>query len=71
MSSGVDPGTDFDDAIRALDDLESNSPSDLPGDVDTFIDVMKRIDDAPADSTCTDSTCADFTCEGLPDDIFS
>ena len=86
VASGVDPDIDFDGAIDALEDLKSNAPGDLKGDVDTFINVMKRINDAPEDADLAEfeeditnltssvdniQSFADTNCEGLPDDIFS
>lgn len=85
-SSGVDPDTDFDGAIKALEDLKSSAPSDLKGEVDTFISVMKRVNDAPDDADFSEfeedidklnasvgkiQTFADENCEGLPEDLFN
>ena len=86
VASEVDPDTDFGGAIKALEDLKSNSPGDLSGDVDTFINVLKRLNDAPDDADPADfeddltsiteavdniQSFADSNCEDLPDDIFS
>jgi hypothetical protein len=72
--------------VKALEDLQSNSPDDLQGDVETFIDVLQRLNDAPEDAAPADfeedltnieaavdniQTFADSNCEGLPDDIFN
>ncbi len=85
-NSEIDPDTDFDGAIKALEDLKSNAPGDLKSDVDTFISVMERVNDAPDDADFADyeddinkmtaaveniQTFADENCEGLPDDMFN
>lgn len=84
--SGVDPDTDFDGAIAALKDLESNASGDLKDDVGAFIDVMNRVNEAPDDADFADfeeditqmtesiesiQAYADENCEGLPADLFS
>ena len=84
--SGVDPDSDFDGAIEALEDIKSNAPSELQDDLDTFIDIMNKVNDAGDDAdfsefeddiekltTSVDNiqTYADANCEGLPDDLFN
>jgi hypothetical protein len=86
VASGVDPNIDFDSAVKALEDLQSNSPGDLQGDVEIFINVLKRLDAAPENAAPEDfeedltniaaaveniQGFADSNCEGLPADIFS
>ncbi len=86
VASGVDPSDDFDRAIQSLEDLKSNSPGDLQADVETFIDVLKRLNEAPEDADPAEfeedftkiasavdniQSFADSNCEGLPDDIFN
>jgi hypothetical protein len=86
VASEVDPNIDFDGAVKALEDLQSNAPSTLEGDIETFIEVLKRLNDAAEDADPADfvedltnieaavdniQTFADSNCEGLPDDIFN
>jgi hypothetical protein len=86
VESEVDPNIDFDGAVKALEDLQSNSPDDLQGDVETFINVLQRLNDALEDVAPEDfeedltniaaavdniQSFADSNCEGLPDDIFN
>ena len=83
--SDYDLDTDFDGAIAALEDLKSNASGDLQDDVDTFISVMNKINDASDDApfeefeddfekmtTAIESieTYARENCEGLPEGIF-
>lgn len=84
--SGVDPESDFDGAIEALEDIKSNAPGDLKGDLDIFIDVMNRVNDAGDDADFDEfagdlekmttaveniQEYANENCEGLPEDIFN
>ena len=84
--SGVDPDTDFDGAIKALEDVKSNAPGDLKGDLETFISIMNRVNDAGDDADFSEfeddldkltasvdniQTYADDNCEGLPEDLYN
>jgi hypothetical protein len=84
--SDVNPDADFDGAIAALEDLKSNASGDLQDDIDTFISVMNKINDAGEDAafeefeddfekmTAAIESIEEFAtanCEGLPDDLFN
>lgn len=81
----VDPNDDFDGAMKALEDIKSNSPGELKDDLTTFIDVMTRLNDAGDDADFADfegdfenmtmaveriQDYADENCEDLPEGIF-
>ncbi len=85
-NSEVSPETDFDGAMEALEDVKSNAPGDLKGELETFIDVMNKINDAGEDASFDEfegdfekmsvaiekiQDYADANCEGLPEDIFN
>ena len=84
--SDINPDDDFDGAMQALEDVRSNAPGDLKGELDTFIEVMNNINDAgeEADFTEFEDQLADLTaavekiqeyadanCEDLPEDLFN
>lgn len=84
--SDIDPDDDFDGAIDALEDVKSNAPSELKGELDTFIDVMNKANDAPEDADFSEfeddfekmtaavekiQAYANENCEGLPEDLFN